>query len=117
MLLFLPCLHLWCGRTKFDSPALGLTPCGTQEALSLTGLFEYRDSAQESSTDWEIAIAVDLRRSPLGCDLLGSTDLTSPESPAYCQSALAIARRGSQFYRRESGLNCSSYPINTEQKC
>ncbi|EFX70724.1 hypothetical protein DAPPUDRAFT_112455 [Daphnia pulex] len=47
----------WCGRTKFDSPALGLTPCGTQEALSLTGLFEYRDSAQESSTDWEIAIA------------------------------------------------------------
>jgi hypothetical protein len=33
--------------------------------------FEYRDSAQGSSTDWEIAIAVDLRRSPLGCDLLG----------------------------------------------
>ncbi|EFX62256.1 hypothetical protein DAPPUDRAFT_270727 [Daphnia pulex] len=45
-------IQKWCGRTKFDSPALGLTPCGTQEALSLTGLFEYRDSMNtEQSVD------------------------------------------------------------------
>ncbi|EFX78189.1 hypothetical protein DAPPUDRAFT_246581 [Daphnia pulex] len=86
-------MHRWCGQTKFDSPALGLTPCGTQKALSLTGLFEYRDSVQEPSTDWEIAIAADLRRSPLGCDLLGFNGSHQSREP----SLLSIRRGNSSL--------------------